>query len=112
MTLEGAKFLLDANVLITAHRSYYAFDLCPGFWNAMKNGFAAGRVYSTRRVRAELRQGGDALADWIDAELPEDFFMDDSVAIPNPMPVHADLGPHALEQTACLPSQPIVWLDL
>ena len=31
MKNDGRKFLIDANVLIAAHRSYYAFDLCPGF---------------------------------------------------------------------------------
>lgn len=88
MTMDGTKFLLDANVLITAHRSYYAFDLCPGFWRAVQSGFAAERIYSTRRVQAELRAGGDALAAWIDNELPEEFFVDDSAAA-----VVAEYGP-------------------
>jgi predicted nucleic acid-binding protein len=80
MTEEVPKFLLDANVLIAAHRSYYAFDICPGFWEAVKTGHAAARIFSTQRVLAELRRGGDALLDWVEAELPEGFFLDDSAA--------------------------------
>jgi predicted nucleic acid-binding protein len=78
MTEAGPKFLLDANVLITAHRLYYAFDICPGYWDAIKAGHAAGRIYSTQRVLAELRRGADILVDWVEQELPADFFLDDS----------------------------------
>ena len=81
MTRQGRKFLLDANVLIAAHRAYYAFDLCPGFWASLKAGHEAGRIFSTHRVRAELEQGGDALAAWVAAELPEAFFLDDSATV-------------------------------
>ena len=80
MTDETTKYLLDSNVLITAHRSYYAFDLCPGFWEAVKAGHAAGKIFSTRRVLDELRRGADALVDWVDNQLPEAFFVDDSSA--------------------------------
>lgn len=80
MTKEGRKFLLDANVLINAHRSYYAFDLCPGFWKSVKEGFEAGRVFSTRRVRNELDHGKDLLAVWVKDDLPSDFFLDDSLS--------------------------------
>jgi predicted nucleic acid-binding protein len=81
MTEESPKFLLDSNVLITAHRSYYAFDICPGFWEAVKAGHAAGRVYSTQRVLDELRRGADVLVDWVENELQEGFFLDDSSAV-------------------------------
>jgi predicted nucleic acid-binding protein len=80
MTDEPPKFLLDTNVLISAHRSYYAFDICPGFWDAVKAGHATGRVFSTQRVLSELRRGGDALQDWVETELPDGFFLDDSSA--------------------------------
>ncbi len=73
-------FLLDANVLIAAHRAYYAFDLCPGFWKSILEGCAKGRIFSTHRVRTEVVKGGDMLADWITATLPDAFFLDDSEA--------------------------------
>ena len=80
MKNDGRKFLIDANVLITAHRSYYAFDLCPGFWASVIGGCGAKRIFSTRRVEAELLAGGDILADWIAKKLPAGFFLDDSSA--------------------------------
>ncbi len=88
MKQEDRKFLLDANVLITAHRSYYAFDLCPGFWQSVLDGFAAGRIYSTQRVKAELLKGGDVLSDWVELILPDEFFLDDSTA-----GIAAEFGP-------------------
>lgn len=80
MTEDAPKFLLDSNALITAHRSYYAFDICPGYWAAIKTGHAAGRIHSTQRVLAELRRGADILVEWVERELPADFFLDDSAA--------------------------------
>lgn len=81
--MSGAEpiFLLDANVLMTAHRSYYAFDLCPGFWESVKAGNAAGRVFSTQRVLTEIRKGNDVLVDWVNGELPDTFFLDDSSSL-------------------------------
>ena len=78
MQSGGRQFLLDANVLIAAHRAYYAFDLCPGFWKSVAEGFAAKRVFSIGRVQAELKAGGDVLAKWIATELPTEFFIDDT----------------------------------
>jgi hypothetical protein len=75
---EGKRiFLLDSNVLITAYRSYYAFDLCPGFWGSIKKGHAEGRIFSTQRVMTELGKG-DALDQWVADELPDGFFLDDA----------------------------------
>lgn len=78
MKTGGRQYLLDANVLITAHRAYYAFDLCPGFWKSVQAGFAAKRIFSTQRVKTELHAGGDKLAQWVAAELPAEFFLDDA----------------------------------
>jgi len=80
MTGDERVFLLDTNVLIAAHRAYYAFDLCPGFWESIKAAHAAGRIFSTRRVRDEMVGKGDALATWVAQELPPEFFVDDSAA--------------------------------
>lgn len=80
MNESPPKFLLDSNVLIAAHRAYYAFDLCPGFWESVKTGHAAGKIFSTSRVLAELRRGADRIVDWVAAELPDEFFLDDSAA--------------------------------
>ena len=47
-------FVLDANVFITPHRSYYPFDLCPGFWDGLTQHFRAGTLLSIDKVRDEL----------------------------------------------------------
>jgi Domain of unknown function (DUF4411) len=70
---DGERYLLDANAFIEAHRRYYAFDLCPGYWEALLAYHAAGRLYSIDRVRDELLQGDDPLADWVKSEVPEAF---------------------------------------
>lgn len=80
MKSEGRKFLLDANVLITAHRSYYAFDLCPGFWASVIVGCGSKRIFSTRRVETELLVGGDILTTWVKEKVPAGFFVDDATA--------------------------------
>ncbi len=47
-------FVLDANVFITPHRSYYPLDLCPGFWDGLTQHFRAGTLLSIDKVRDEL----------------------------------------------------------
>ena len=66
-------FLLDANIFITAHRSYYALNLCPGFWECLIYYFHTGRILSIDRVRSELTGQGDALSLWV-AGVPEGLF--------------------------------------
>jgi hypothetical protein len=78
MRNDGQTYLLDANVLITAHRTYYSFDLCPGFWAAIIHGFNDGILFSTERVRKELLCGKDVLTTWVTEKLPKQFFIDDS----------------------------------
>ncbi len=57
-------FVLDANVFITAHRSYYAMNLCPGVWDCLIHYFNAGRILSIDRVWDELFRAEDALSVW------------------------------------------------
>jgi len=80
VSADSSTYLLDTNVLIAAHRSYYAFDICPGFWESVKNGHQNGRVFSTQRVKGELLRSKDPLTSWIQNELPPEFFIDDSSA--------------------------------
>lgn len=35
-------YLIDSDVLITAKNSYYAFDLCPGFWKNLLDKHESG----------------------------------------------------------------------
>ena len=59
------QYVLDANVLIEAHRRYYAFDLCPGFWECLLHHHDNTRLVSIDHVREELVQGKDELEDWV-----------------------------------------------
>lgn len=68
------RYILDANVFIEAHRRYYAFDLCPGFWRALIHQHEMKRVCSIDRVRDELVPISDRLRDWVNDDVPETFF--------------------------------------
>jgi hypothetical protein len=70
---SAACFALDANVFIEAHRRYYAFDICPGYWTALAGHHGAGRLCSIDRVRDELLAQSDALSQWVQ-QLPGSFF--------------------------------------
>jgi Domain of unknown function (DUF4411) len=62
---DPPKYLLDANVFIQAARDYYAFDLAPAFWQALVDHASSGRLLSIDRVKDEIEQGKDELADWV-----------------------------------------------
>lgn len=64
---NSGDYVLDSNVFIEAHRRYYGFDLCPGFWQCLLHHGDAGRVVSIDRVKEELK-AGDALGEWAKGE--------------------------------------------
>jgi hypothetical protein len=66
-------YVIDSNVLMAAHRGYYGFSFCPGFWEFLLRENQAGRVFSIDRVRAEIADG-DELADWVKNSVPTSFF--------------------------------------
>lgn len=71
------SYIIDSDVLITAKNSYYAFDLCPGFWDSLLAQHHAGRVFSLDRNRQELLQGreDDDLVKWINESVPASYFL-------------------------------------
>ena len=70
----GKRYLLDANVFIQAHQTYYGFDLCPGFWLALSRQHEAKRVFSIDKIRTELQAVSDQLSDWVKNQAPDTFF--------------------------------------
>ena len=70
-------YLIDSDVLITAKNSYYAFDLCPGFWKSLLDKHRSGQVHSLDRNRMELQQGrdDDDLVKWVKGAVPTEFFL-------------------------------------
>lgn len=71
-------YLLDSDVFIAAKNSYYAFTICPGFWDSLIYHYGAGNVCSIDRVRSELLAGRrtEDLVQWVKEQLPAAFFAD------------------------------------
>ncbi len=74
-------FLLDANVLMTAARHYYAFDIAPGFWSALSKQAVNGELRSIDRVHDEINRGEDELVSWVNHTFLEYFFRTDTSEI-------------------------------
>lgn len=68
-------YILDANVFIEARRRYYAFDICPGFWDSLLANNDQGNVLSIDRIERELRDYGDEVSDWIENVVSPSFFV-------------------------------------
>ena len=64
-------YLIDADVLIRAHRSFYSMDVCPGFWDWLRLKAQDGTVRSVSAVRREIKN--QAIVRWAES-LPADFF--------------------------------------
>lgn len=67
-------FLLDANVFIEAHRRYYSFDICPGFWTCLLHYNRSSCIYSIDRVHEELKSD-DLLDRWLKNSVPSSMFL-------------------------------------
>lgn len=68
------KYLFDANVFIEAKNRYYAFDICPGFWDWMDH-VAKADAGSVVPVCDELRKGKDDLAKWANERRLQPWFL-------------------------------------
>lgn len=73
------KFLIDTNSIIEAKVFFYAFDICPGFWNALLRHHELGEYYSIDHVKNELTDGKDILVRWA-KKLPKGFFLPTATA--------------------------------
>ncbi len=71
-------YVLDSDVFIAAKNSYYAFAICPGFWDSLIHHQGLGNVCSIDRVRGELLAGRETedLVQWVKNEVPSAFFME------------------------------------
>lgn len=74
MTAKTRSYLLDANIFIQAKNQYYSFAVCPGFWHALPWLHEKGWVWSIDRVKDELAEGKDDLADWAVGTAPGTMF--------------------------------------
>jgi len=73
----NCPYLLDSDVFIAAKNSYYAFAICPGFWDSLIHHHGEGNVCSIDRVRSELlaARKTEDLVQWVKNELPTEFFI-------------------------------------
>lgn len=69
-------YILDSDVFITAKNRYYAFDICPGFWDSLIHHYGKGNAYSIDKIRNELLAGRktEDLVQWVKNKLPGGFF--------------------------------------
>ena len=74
------KFVLDANVLIDAHRRYYSFDIAPCFWRTLLDLADKGHVISIDKVKQELINSDkeDALNKWANSNFTQWFLSTDN----------------------------------
>ena len=70
------QYVLDSNVFIEAHKRYYAFDICPGFWEWLSHRSTRSGIVSIDRVRAEIVGHEDPLSEWAEDSAREDLFAD------------------------------------
>lgn len=71
------RFILDSDVFIAAKNTYYAFSICPGFWNSLIHHHEKDRVFSIEPIRRELLSGQEEedLVQWVKNDLPDGFFL-------------------------------------
>jgi hypothetical protein len=70
-------YLLDSNVFIEAKRRYYAFNICPGFWDALVVHAENSTIKSIDRIKTfELQEGhvDDELKIWANTIISSKFF--------------------------------------
>lgn len=67
------RYLLDTNIFINAYNHYYAFDICPGFWECLEHHCRAGQVMSIDRVKEELEKPPE-LVSWA-RRAPDGMFL-------------------------------------
>jgi len=61
-------YLLDANILITAHNTYYDIARVPEFWEWLQHQGTSGRVKIPMEIFEEVLEGrkeDDELLDWV-----------------------------------------------
>jgi len=70
-------YVIDSDVFISAKNAYYAFDICPGFWESIIDHYHANRVCSIDHIRQELLAGNskEDLVQWVKKMVPDDFFV-------------------------------------
>lgn len=69
--------VIDSDVFISAKNGYYAFVICPGFWDSLIHHHEQGRLHSLDRIQQELLAGrkDEDLVVWVKNVVPDGFFV-------------------------------------
>lgn len=71
-------YVVDTNFFIQAHRAHYPLDVVSSFWNKVKELAQNNTIISIDKVKHEIYRNNDALKQWCENNLPDDFFKDTS----------------------------------
>jgi len=86
-------YLLDANTLINANRTWYALNRVPEFWRWLLHHADAGSVKMPPEIYAEVEAGNDNLAAWMkDAEHKKLLRLDENADLGKVQTVLAQYG--------------------
>lgn len=58
------KYIFDTNVYISAFRGYYSPDICPSYWDVLKELGERGTIQSPKQVKEEIEARDDDLCKW------------------------------------------------
>lgn len=62
---SASVFVIDTSALTQAVRSYYAHDICPGFWDCLAYHVQEGRIVIVDKVKKEIVDGTGPPQDWL-----------------------------------------------
>lgn len=71
-------YVVDTNFFIQAHRAHYPLDVVSSFWNKVKELAENNSIISIDKVKHEIYKNNDALKQWCENNLPDNFFKDTS----------------------------------
>ncbi len=77
-----AEYIIDANILIEAHKRHYPLDVFISFWRKICNLANSGQIISIDKVKDEIIPTGDELSTWCIEQLPRDFFINTISYVP------------------------------
>lgn len=69
------KYLIDTNIFIESAYRFYAFDICPGFWDFLEKILNLGYAKSIINVYDEIRGAKQELMDFKEILKTKDFFL-------------------------------------
>jgi hypothetical protein len=58
-------FIIDSNAQITPYKSFYSFEIAPGFWDAMANQITLKNIVIPDKIFDEIYTKDDPLSQWI-----------------------------------------------